>query len=92
MKTIQSTETINIKVSSKELLDGKWLNFQLLSKKLSEAEKEAGMSYKSLRNRFYNSRACSKYNMKDIASIPCIDVDNPMKGKASLELVFERID
>ena len=34
MKTIQSTETVKLKVSPEELLDKKWLNFQLLSKKL----------------------------------------------------------
>lgn len=91
MKTIQSTETVTLKVSPEELLDKKWLNFQLLSKKLGEVEREKKMEYKSLRNRFYNSRACGKYDMKDIAGLPCINVDNPMKGEASLILVFERV-
>lgn len=91
MKTVQSIETINIKVSPSELLEGKWLNFQLLSKKLGEVEVERKMEYKSLRNRFYNSRACGKYDMKDIAGLPCINVDEPMKGNASLILMFERV-
>lgn len=91
MKTIQSTETVTLKVSPEELLDKKWLNFQLLSKKLGEVERKKKMEYKSLRNRFYNSRACGKYDMKDIAGLPCINVDNPMKGEASLILVFERV-
>lgn len=90
MRTITGTETVKLKVDSAELLDDKWLNFQLLSKKLCEVEQEKKMVYKSLRNKFYNSRACGKYNMKDIAGLPCIDVDNPMKGRASLELVFVR--
>ena len=89
MKTIQSTETVTLKVSPEELLDKKWLNFQLLSKKLGEIEKQKKLPYKKLRNKFYNSRACNKYNMQDIAGLPCIDVKNPMKDKASLELVFE---
>ena len=40
MKTITSTETIKIKVKKEELLEGKWIHFQLLSKKLGEIEKE----------------------------------------------------
>lgn len=91
MKTIQSTETVHIKVLTSELLEGKWLNFQLLSKKLREIEVARKMEYKSLRNRFYNSRACGKYDMKDIAGLPCINVEEPMKGNASLIVVFEKV-
>ena len=90
MKTIQSTEKVVIKVNDSELLDNKWLNFQLLSQKLGEEEQKRKMAYKGLRNRFYNSRACGKYDMKNIAGLPCINVDSPMKGKASLELEFVR--
>ena len=89
MKTITSTDTVTIKVSKEELLEGKWIHFQLLSKKLGEIEKQEKLPYKKLRNKFYNSRACNKYNMQDIAGLPCIDVKNPMKDKASLELIFE---
>ena len=92
MKTIQSTETIKLSVSSAELINGKWLNFQLLSKKLGEIENQKKMAYKSLRNKFYNSRACGKYNMQEVAGLPCINIEEPMKGKASLELVFEKKD
>ena len=91
MRTIQNTETIKIKVLASELLEGKWLNFQLLSKKLGDLETARKMEYKSLRNRFYNSRACGKYDMKDIAGLPCINVEEPMKGNASLILVFEKV-
>lgn len=91
MRTVQNTETINIKVNKSELLEGKWLNFQLLSKKLADIEVERKMDYKSLRNRFYNSRACGKYDMKDIAGLPCINVKEPMKGNASLILTFEEV-
>lgn len=91
MKTIQSTETVHIKVLTSELLEEKWLNFQLLSKKLREIEVARKMEYKSLRNRFYNSRACGKYDMKDIAGLPCINIEEPMKGNASLIVVFEKV-
>jgi hypothetical protein len=92
MKTIASTETIKLSVNPNELINGKWLNFQLLSKKLGEIENQKKMAYKSLRNKFYNSRACGKYNMQEVAGLPCINIEEPMKGKASLELVFEKKD
>ena len=88
MKTITSTDKITIKFNKSELLEGKWIHFQLLSKKLGEIEKQKKLPYKKLRNKFYNSRACNKYNMQDIAGLPCIDVTNPMKDRASLELIF----
>lgn len=91
MKTIQNVDKITIKVSDNELIGGKWLNYQLLSKKLGEIEKSNNMGYKSLRNKLYNSSACSKYNTTEIAGLKCIDVDNPMKATASLVLVFERV-
>ena len=89
MKTITSTDKVTIKVERGELLEGKWLHFQLLSKKLGEIEKQKKLPYKKLRNKFYNSRACNKYNMSEIAGLVCIDVKNPMKDRASLELIFE---
>lgn len=91
MKTIQSVDNITVKVAKEELLEGKWLNFQLLSKKLGDMEKEGNLGYKSLRNKLYNSTACGKYNTKEIAGLKCIDIENPMKATASLELTFERV-
>lgn len=92
MKTIQSTEKIKVTVTRKDLLNDKWIPFQILSKKLGEEEAKNGMLYKHLRNRFYNSRACNKYNTEIIAGIQYIDTENPMKDTASLELIFERKD
>lgn len=89
MRTIKDTETVVLSVTTSELLDKRWLNLQLLSKKLGYAEQKRGLSYKSLRNKFYNSRACGKYNMKDIAGLACIDVYEPMKGEASLVIKFD---
>lgn len=89
MNVVKESHTVKLKVAKNELLEGKYLNFQLLSQKLGIAEKEANLSYKSFRNKFYNSRACGKYNMKNIAGLPCIDVKEPMKGFASLILEFE---
>lgn len=89
MKTIQSVDTITIKVKYSELIAGKWLNYQLLSKKIGEIEKEKNLGYKSLRNKLYNSTACGKYNTSEVAGLKCIDVKSPMKASASLVLSFE---
>lgn len=90
MKTVQNIDKITVKVSGNELIEGKWLNYQLLSKKLGDIEKSKNMGYKSLRNKLYNSSACSKYNIAEVAVLKCIDVDNPMRATASLVLTFER--
>lgn len=90
MKTIQSVDTITIKVTDSELIAGKWLNYQLLSKKIGEIEKEKNLGYKSLRNKLYNSTAWGKYNTAEMVGLKCIDIDNPMKSSASLVISFER--
>ena len=92
MRTIANTEKITIKVKDSELIGGKWLNYSLLSRKLQEIEVKDNLKYKSLRNKLYNSINCNKYNMGLVAGLQCIDIDNPMKSKAtaSLELAFER--
>lgn len=90
MKTVQTVDTIKIKVQENELLEGKWIPFQSVSKKLADMEKNGNMGYKSLRNKLYNSSACGKYNTEDKAGFKCIDIEKPMKGTASLVLEFER--
>lgn len=89
MNVVKATDSVTIKVKKAELFEDKWLNFQLLSKKLGDIEKKNNMAYKALRNKFYNSRACGKYNMTDIAGLQCINVIEPMKGVASLVLDFQ---
>ena len=90
MKTIKNTENITIKVSKDEIINEKWLAFQILSKKLADIEKERSTEYKYLRSKMYNSQSCSKYNTGIVAGINCIDITNPMKQPiASLVLTFE---
>jgi hypothetical protein len=92
MRTIANTEHITIAVSNDELINEKWLNLNLLSKKLRDVEREKGLSYKKLCNKLYNSVSCDKYNMTVIAGLKCIDVTNPMRAntKASIEFDFKR--
>lgn len=91
MKTVASVCTITVSVSKNELIEGKWLNFRLLSQKLGKMENDQNMAYKQLRNKFYNSMNGNKYNMTEKVGLKCIDIDNPMKATASLALVFKRV-
>jgi len=92
MRTVTNIEKVTVNVTKDELLNDKWLSFQLLSKKLGEIEQQERMVYKQLRNKFYNSRACKKYKMETIAGVVYIDIDNPMRdnAEASLMLSFKR--
>lgn len=92
MRTVANTETVKIKVTKDELLEKKWLNFILLSKKITQYETENNIKANSLRTRFYNSDFCEKYNTTELAGIKCIDADNPMKSQtASLVIEIEKV-
>lgn len=91
MRTVKDVETVKVKVEDKNLIEGKYIPYNIVSKKLADVEKENNYGYKSLRNRLYNSYACNKYNVVEKAGIKCIDIEEPMKVKrASLVLSFER--
>lgn len=91
MRTIKDVETITVKIEDKDLIEGKYIPYNIVSKKLADVEKENNYGYKSLRNRLYNSYACNKYNVIEKAGIKCIEIEEPMKAKkASLVLSFER--
>ena len=62
MKAVQNIDNITVKVSKEELINEKWLTFQLLSKKLAKIEEDKTMEYKRLRNKRDNSKAFSTYN------------------------------
>lgn len=91
MKTVTNVCNIIVEVSKSELIEDKWLNFQLLSQKLGKMENDQKMAYKQLRNKFYNSMNGNKYNMTQKVGLKCIDIDNPMKATASLALTFRRV-
>lgn len=91
MRTVQNVEEVTLKVTKDELIEDKWITCQLLSIKISEIEKNNNLRYKSLRSRMYNSLACGKYNVENKAGIKCVNVEEPMKGTASLKLTFERV-
>ena len=81
MRTVKDVETIKVKVEDKNLIEGKYIPYNIVSKKLADVEKENNYGYKSLRNRLYNSYACNKYNVVEKAWIKCIDIEETMKVK-----------
>lgn len=92
MRTVANTEEVMIEVQDSELIEGKWLSYSAISKKLSAMEEKDKLGYKALRNRLYNSCSCGKYNTKDFfGNMRCIDIENPMKGTASLKLNFKKV-
>ena len=91
MKTVSEVCKITLEVKDSELIEKKWLNFRLLSKKVGQLENDRNLSYKSLRNKLYNSMNCHKYNMEEKVGLKCIDITNPMKATASLELSFKKV-
>lgn len=92
MRTVKDIETVEVKVSSSDLFEDKWLNTQLLSSKLGVIEQSGNMKYKSLRSKLYNNTAGKKYNIKEFAGMKFIDIEQPMvEGTvASLVLKFRK--
>lgn len=89
MRTVKETETVEVKVRKEELFEGKWLNLKLLSNKLSVMEKSSNVQYKSLRNKLYNCTAGGKYNVRTMAGIKCIDIEEPMVKDTVASLVLK---
>jgi hypothetical protein len=92
MKVVKNTINVTLKVKKDELFEGKYLYYNSVSAKLKELEDSDNLQYKALRNKFYNSSLCGKYNLKEVHGLKCIDVKKPMLAKASLELNFEMED
>lgn len=88
MRVVKDTVKVKLHVKKSELFEGKYLYIQKVSALLKEKESLENAQYKTLRNKFYNSVFCKKYNVKEICGLKCIDVTDTMKGKASLELEF----
>lgn len=89
MRTIKTVEEVELTVEPKELIEGKYLSFEVLSKKLALREKEQNLEYKTLRNKLYNSEHAGKLNTSLYAGIKVIDIEKPMKSRASIKLSFK---
>ena len=92
MRIIKETTEITLKVRKSFLLHKKWLSIQVISALLQEEEEAKKLGYKSLRNKFYNSISSDKYNTEKFIGLDFINVENPMKAKASLTLRFNVVE
>lgn len=93
MKTVMSTEEIELPYHDYELIEGKWLNLLLVSKKISKFELDNKIVGKSYRSKFHNSAKGNKYHIEIKAGLKCIDVTNPMStAVASLIVSFKKVN
>lgn len=92
MRVVTDTKCVEVGVS-KDLIftdNGKsYICLLVVSDLLKQKEEEEKLERKSIRVRLYNSLHCEKYNVIDAFGMKWIDVENPMKSKASLELKFK---
>ena len=89
MKVVKDTVLVELTVKKEELLLGKYIYYENVSAKLKALEESNNAQYKSLRNKFYNSAYGNKYNIETVCGLRCLNVEDPMKAKASLELSFK---
>lgn len=92
MKVVKQTMKLEIEVHKDEVIKDKYVHYECVSAKLKAMEEKDNTQYKALRNKFYNSSFGGKYNIEQIYGLKCLDIKNPMKAKASLELSFKVVD
>lgn len=92
MKVIKQTMKIELEVHKDEIIKDKYIHYECVSSKLKALEEQNNTQYKALRNKFYNSSSGGKYNLATVCGLKCLDLENPMKAKASLELSFKVVD
>lgn len=88
MRTITNIEKVILNISSEEMLNNEWVSISLVSDKLNTIENDDRLGYKALRGKFYNSLNSNKYNTKVISGVNWINIKDPMKAPASLQLKF----
>lgn len=90
MRVITNTQVVDVPYSENELLEGKWLDFHTLAQKLKNIEINTNQKPQSLRYKFTNGAMLGKYNIVQKGIMRFIDVTNPKKAKATIELNFVR--
>ena len=92
MRIIKDSTEITLEVKKNLLLNDKWISVQVISSLLQDIEEKQKLGYKSLRNKFYNSVSSDKYNTETFIGLDFINIEEPMKAKASLELSFTVVE
>ena len=89
MRTVTDVSDVTIRITNKDVLYEEWIPFELLSLKLSEQEKIDNVPNNDYRTRLYNSTRLDKFVMKTFAGVKCVNIVEPMKAKASINLKFQ---
>lgn len=94
MRTVASTCNVAIEVAASDLIEGKYIPYTYLSKKVDELERDVNDRnvYEGLRVKLHNAKSLGKLNCIDKAGICLVDVTNPMRtNDCSIILSFTGI-
>lgn len=94
MRTVASTCNVEITVASEDLIEGKYIPYTYLSKKVDELEREVNDRnvYNGLRVKLHNAKSLGKLNCVDKAGICLVDVEKPMRtNECSIVLTFTKV-
>ena len=92
MKVVKQTMKLELEVHKNEIINSNYIYYECVSAKLKALEEQNNTQYKAIRNKFYNSSFGGKYNLETVCGLKCLNIKNPMKAKASLELSFKVVD
>lgn len=89
MNVIKDTIRVEITLKKEDFMFEGYVPATVVSAKLKKMEEEKGLKHKAYRYRLYNSLHSEKLNTKTMGGMVLINTKEPMKSKASIELVFK---
>lgn len=92
MRTIKEFEEVKLILSKTELLNGKYIPYQGLTKKLRQYVQEKNLHDKGILTKFRNSYQGNKYNTQTVGGIVLFDCTNIIKDALkpiALNLIVE---
>lgn len=92
MRTIKEFEEVKLVLSKSELLNGKYIPYQGLTKKLRQYVQEKNLHDRSILIKFRNSYQGNKYNTQTLGGIVFFDCTNIIKDALkpiALNLIIE---
>jgi len=93
MKVVKQTMKIELEVHKDEIIKDKYIHYECVSSKLKALEEQNNTQYKAPEKQGSTILLLAgKYNLATVCGLKCLDLENPMKAKASLELSFKVVD
>lgn len=81
MRTIKEFEAVKLDFNKVELLEGKYISYQGLTKKLRQYVNTNNLHNKGILTKFRNSYQGGKYNTKTLGGIVFFDCNNIIKDQ-----------